>query len=72
MDSNDHRFVELESKVAFQERTIEFLNQALISQQLQLDKMNSNLKRITEMLSLESPIRKPEDEVAPPHSSRKK
>jgi SlyX protein len=72
MESKDSRFIELENKVAFQERTIEFLNQALIAQQVQLDRLSSSFKSIKEMLILEGHIRKPEDEVGPPHSSRKK
>lgn len=63
------RIVELESKVAFQEMTIETLNQALIEQQFQLDKMQLQLRHLAEKLTgiASSNVAHQSEETPPPH-----
>lgn len=60
---------ELETKVAFQEQTIEELNQALISQQFALDKLQNQLRQVAEKLKGMQPsnIASQAEETPPPH-----
>ncbi len=46
----DDRINELETLAAFQEKTIEDLNEALRSQQEQLDKLEEELLRVNKLL----------------------
>lgn len=63
------RITELESKVAFQEVTIEELNQALINQQFAVDKMQLQLRQLAEKLQGLQPsnIASRSEETPPPH-----
>lgn len=60
---------ELETKVAFQEQTIEELNQALIDQQFALDKVQQQLRHLAEKLQgvQTSNIASRAEETPPPH-----
>lgn len=63
------RLIELETKVAFQEQTIEELNQALIEQQFALDKVHHRVRYLTEKLQGLQPsnIASRDEETPPPH-----
>lgn len=68
MPLNESRFQDIESKIAFQEHLLENLNEALTSQQQQLDGLRSQLNKITQILETsEQQISRPEEEVPPPH-----
>ncbi|WP_373767399.1 SlyX family protein [Glaesserella sp.] len=60
---------ELETKVAFQEQTIEDLNQALIDQQFLLDKLQQQVRQLAEKLKgvQISNIASRAEETPPPH-----
>lgn len=60
---------ELETKVAFQEQTIEDLNQALIDQQFLLDKLQQQVRQLAEKLKgvQTSNIASRAEETPPPH-----
>ncbi|MCW8109021.1 SlyX family protein [Alteromonas ponticola] len=60
---------ELQTKVAFQEHTIELLNDALASQQHQLDKLQYQMKQVLQKVKAIEPsnIAKPSEETPPPH-----
>lgn len=60
---------ELETKLAFQEDTIEQLNQALQSQQLQLDIVQQQLKLLAAKIREgdSSPVASQSEETPPPH-----
>lgn len=45
------RIVELESRQAFQDHTIEELNEVIISQQQQLDRLESQVARLAKKLA---------------------
>ncbi|WP_273802268.1 SlyX family protein [Proteus vulgaris] len=61
--------IQLESKVAFQDATIEELNQVVTQQQIEISRFKEALKIVTERLktSQSSIIARPEDETPPPH-----
>lgn len=60
---------ELETKIAFQEHTIEMLNQAVIDQQFALDKLQQQVRHLAEKLQGIQPsnIASRAEETPPPH-----
>ncbi|PHM74541.1 SlyX family protein [Xenorhabdus kozodoii] len=65
----ERRFEQLESKLAYQEATIEELNQEVIKQQIETDRLKEQLKLISERLknhqtSIIAPL---SEETPPPH-----
>ncbi|MDC9607083.1 SlyX family protein [Xenorhabdus griffiniae] len=65
----EQRFEQLETKLAYQEATIEALNQEVIKQQIETDRLKEQLKLITERLkthqaSIIAPL---SEETPPPH-----
>ncbi|MBD1227419.1 SlyX family protein [Xenorhabdus griffiniae] len=65
----ERRFEQLETKLAYQEATIEALNQEVIKQQIETDRLKEQLKLITERLknhqtSIIAPL---SEETPPPH-----
>ncbi|MEO9944770.1 MAG: SlyX family protein [Paraglaciecola sp.] len=60
---------QLQMKVAFQEDTIESLNQALIEQQKQIDSLQFALKRLDSKVSAIEPsnMASEKEEAPPPH-----
>lgn len=60
---------ELQMKVAFQEYTIEQLNEALSSQQHQLDKLQRQLSHLVDKIKQLAPsnVAKLSEETPPPH-----
>ncbi|MDA7793668.1 SlyX family protein [Glaciecola sp.] len=65
----DSRIVDLESKVAFQDDTIESLNDALSQQQQQLAQMTYKMNHMVERLKSMQPsnIATQDEEAPPPH-----
>lgn len=65
----EQRLKELEMKTTFQEKLIEDLNQSIIEQQFQLDKMQLQLRYIANKLKdlPLSNIANPNEETPPPH-----
>jgi len=47
----EHRIIELETRLAFQEIALEELNSALISQQAQLDSVEKECTRLAHLLT---------------------
>lgn len=60
---------ELETKVAFQEHTIESLNDALTSQQKQIDELSFKMKHVIDRMKTmqTSNIARQSEETPPPH-----
>ena len=48
----EQRLVELETKTAFLEKTLEDLNEVVVNQQQQVDMLTKNLDRMQEQLQL--------------------
>ncbi|MEQ4924472.1 SlyX family protein [Proteus hauseri] len=61
--------IQLESKIAFQDATIEELNQVVTQQQIEMSRFKEHLKVVTERLKATQPsmLARPEDETPPPH-----
>lgn len=72
MDNNytlSARITELETKVAFQEMTIDELNQSLIEQQFIIDKLQTQIRHIAEKFKgmQVSQVASRSEETPPPH-----
>jgi SlyX protein len=65
----EDRLIDLETRIGFQEHTIEQLNQVIVDQQKQLDRLALRLEQTEErMKSLQSSnIALPHEEAPPPH-----
>jgi SlyX protein len=63
------RLIEIETKLAFQERTIARLQEALLEQQKQMDKLRALTDRLRAKFAL-GPAEDPSDEPPPPHYFR--
>ena len=68
-NSLEQRIAELETKLTFQETTIEELNQSLIEQQFLLDKMQLQLRYVVGKLKDMQPsnVASQAEETPPPH-----
>ena len=69
IDSANSYIVELQMKVSFQEHTIEALNEALASQQKQLDDLAFKVSHVIDRVKSIEPsnIAKQSEETPPPH-----
>ena len=69
IDSANSYIEELQTKVAFQEHTIEALNDALSSQQKQLDDLAVKVRHVVDRVKSIEPsnIAKQSEETPPPH-----
>lgn len=68
-DELEHRLETLESKVSFQEDTIEKLNQTIISHELEMAKMREQIRLLITRLKSVAPsnIASQSEETPPPH-----
>ena len=65
----ERRIIELETKISYQEHTIQELNDVVTTQQRQIDALEREMKRIRDHLkeASGSQIARPEEDVPPPH-----
>ncbi len=65
----EHRIVELETKISYQDHIIAQLNEVVTSQQQQLDALEKAVAQLRQHLkqSGDHDIARPEEEVPPPH-----
>lgn len=69
LDSANNSIEELQTKIAFQEHTIDALNEALSSQQQQLDELTYKLRHVIDKVKSIEPsnMAKDSEETPPPH-----
>ena len=69
LDITNNSIEELQTKIAFQEHTIEALNEALSSQQQQLDELTYKLRHVIDKVKSIEPsnMAKDSEETPPPH-----
>jgi SlyX protein len=59
---------DLESRLAFQEDTLDSLNKVIVEQQKEIDKLNTYIRILKDKISsVEHSISVPESEAPPPH-----
>lgn len=65
----ENRVTELEIRLAYQEATIETLNQSVIAQQRRIDELTLQLQRLSDRLAAAAPslVAPPSEETPPPH-----
>jgi SlyX protein len=63
----EHRLIELEKKVAFQDRQLEELSQVLVEQQKILDELCREVARIREHARSGDLMKLSQEERSPPH-----
>lgn len=66
---SDERIIELESRIAFQEDSIQSLSQTLRDQQQVIDRMETSIEELRQRLKAInlSPLESEADEPPPPH-----
>lgn len=65
----EDRIIELETKIAYQDNTIEVLNEVVTKQQDQIDQLTRQITEIKEQISglADSLLSQPGEEPPPPH-----
>ena len=63
----EDRIIELEKKLAFQEKAIEDHNEALIENQKKINELEQQMKFLGDKITKEDFVKKIEDEELPPH-----
>ena len=61
------RIEDLETKLTFQEDTIQKLNDVIVTCQTRIDELDAIIRMLTEQVRTAEHIIKPEDEPPPPH-----
>ena len=65
----EERIIELETRLSFQDRLLQELNDVIAGQQKQMDALEKDMRCIREHLKTITPedVTRPEEDVPPPH-----
>ena len=65
----ENRISELETKISYQDHTIQELNEVVTAQQDQIDQLEKTVNKISGLLKTLNPsdLARPEEEAPPPH-----
>ena len=65
----ENRIIELETKISYQDHTVQELNEVVTEQQRQIDQLEKNVNKLSEHLKAQNPsdLARPEEEAPPPH-----
>ncbi|MDQ6954183.1 MAG: SlyX family protein [Mariprofundaceae bacterium] len=68
----EHRLIELETKISYQDHLMQALNEVITSQQRQIDALERNVQRIQDYLKQSQSVQstqlaRPDEEAPPPH-----
>lgn len=63
----EQRIIELETRLSYQDHTIEQLNEVVTAQQRQIDRLEAGLRGLRAQQAEGSQIRRPDEETPPPH-----
>lgn len=67
MSDAEKRMIDLEKHVAFQDHTLEELNEVIVEHQKTIDALQAELKTLKEQIAQQGFMRAPEEEELPPH-----
>ncbi|UQY33880.1 SlyX family protein [Pseudomonas fulva] len=67
MSGLEERIVELESRLAFQDDTIQALNDALVEQQKLIERLQVQMQALAKRQEEVNPFSASQDEAPPPH-----
>ena len=63
----EQRITELETRLSYQDHTIEQLNEVVTAQQRQIDRLETGLRGLHAQQADGPQIRRPDEETPPPH-----
>jgi SlyX protein len=64
----EQRIIELETRLSYQDHTIEQLNEVVTAQQRQIDRLEKGMQNLRTQFADDGPgIRRPDEETPPPH-----
>ena len=67
VETLEQRIIELETRLSYQDHTIEQLNEVVTAQQRQIDRLDASLRGLREQQTDGDQIRRPDEEAPPPH-----
>jgi len=67
IEALEQRIIELETRLSYQDHTIEQLNEVVTAQQRQIDRLEAGLRGLREQQAGGDQIRHPDEETPPPH-----
>lgn len=67
IEALEQRIIELETRLSYQDHTIEQLNEVVTAQQRQIDRLEAGLRGLREQQAGGDRIRRPDEETPPPH-----
>jgi SlyX protein len=67
IETLEQRITELETRLSYQDHTIEQLNEVVTTQQRQIDRLEAGVRGLRQQQADGGQIRRPDEETPPPH-----